>query len=214
MGLRGLVPAVDAIDSCNAGVLVHAPACCVALIAAAGADVCDCCTAGVIARVPSPCAARDRCTTGILARTPTLCGGAGAAAAAEAAAGIVDGDAVDVAAMGGAGRAAWHGFVSMLSTWEKIAMIIDDQSPPHMPAPELPSSPANEFVLPDSYHEVCEDEHGDMWFNAMGTEYDGLYRAGAFGAVMREVVACSKERASTQSLLCGFILGRSMNLAE
>ena len=59
-------------------------------------------------------------------------------------------------------------------------MIIADQSPPHMPAPKLPSCPASELVTPDSYCEACEDEHRDVWFNAMDTEIDGLYRAGTF----------------------------------
>ena len=77
-----------------------------------------------------------------------------------------------------------HGFVSMLAARENIAMIIADQSPPHMPAPELPSCPASELVTPDSYREACEDEHGDVWFDAMDTEFDGLYRAGTFGAVV------------------------------
>ena len=56
--------------------------------------------------------------------------------------------------------------------------------------------------MPDSYHEVCEDEHGDVWFNTMGTEYDGLYRAGAFGAVMREVVARSAKNEHQRNLCC------------
>ena len=79
-----------------------------------------------------------------------------------------------------------HGFVSVQAARENIAMIIADQSPPHMPAPELPSCPVSELVPPDSYREACEDEHGDMWFNAMDTEIDGLYRAGTFGAVVDE----------------------------
>ena len=65
-------------------------------------------------------------------------------------------------------------------------MTISDQSPAHMPAPELPSCPANELVTPDSYRESCEDEHGDVFFSAMDTENDGLYRAGTFGAVVDE----------------------------
>jgi len=84
------------------------------------------------------------------------------------------------------GMGTQHGFVSMLAARENIAMVIADQSPPHMPAPELPSCPASELVTPDSYREACEDEHGDVWFHAMDTEFDGLYRAKTFGAVIDE----------------------------
>ena len=63
-------------------------------------------------------------------------------------------------------------------------MIIADQSHPHMPAPKLPPCPASELVTPQSYREACEDKHGGVWFNAMDTEYDGLYRAGTFGALV------------------------------
>ena len=60
-------------------------------------------------------------------------------------------------------------------------MIIADQSPPHMPAHEMPSCPASELVTPDSCREACE-----VWFKAVDTEFDGLYRVGTFGAVMDE----------------------------
>ena len=53
-----------------------------------------------------------------------------------------------------------HGFVSLLAAREKIGMIIADQSPPHIPAPELPSCPASELLTPDSCREAWEDEHG------------------------------------------------------
>ena len=65
-------------------------------------------------------------------------------------------------------------------------MTIADQSSPHTPAPQLLSCPARELVTPNSYRGACEDEHGDVWFNAMDTENDGLYRAGTFGAVVDE----------------------------
>ena len=113
-GLRGVVPDVDAIDWCNTRVFAQAPACCVVRTAAAGADVSDRCIAGVLARVPSPCATRDRCIAGILARASVLyVGGSGAAAAATA--GIAGGDAVGVAATGGAGPAAWLPFDASLA---------------------------------------------------------------------------------------------------
>ena len=69
----------------------------------------------------------------------------------------------------------------MLAARENIAMTIADR-----PAPELPSCPASELVTPDSYREAYEDEHGDVWFDAMDSEIDGLYRAGTFGAVVDE----------------------------
>ena len=79
-----------------------------------------------------------------------------------------------------------HGFVSMLAAREKIAMIIADQSPQHIPAPELLSCPSSELVTPDSCRKACEDEHGNVCFNAMDTECDDLYRAVTFGAVVDE----------------------------
>ena len=46
--------------------------------------------------------------------------------------------------------------------------------------------PASEWVTPHSYIEACEDEHGGVWFNAIDTEFDGLYSAGTCGAVVDE----------------------------
>ena len=47
-----------------------------------------------------------------------------------------------------------HGFGSMLAARENIAMVVSDQSPPHMPALTLPSYPSSELVTSDSYREA------------------------------------------------------------
>ena len=57
---------------------------------------------------------------------------------------------------------AQDGFVSMLVTPEKIAMVIADQSPPHFFAPKLLSCPVSGLETPDSYRKACEDERTEM----------------------------------------------------
>ena len=47
-------------------------------------------------------------------------------------------------------------------------MNIADQSPPHMPALELPSCPASELVTPDTYAQACMDVHAYLWLQSVG----------------------------------------------
>ena len=75
------------------------------------------------------------------------------------------------------------GLVSMLAAREDIGRSIADQSPPHIPAPELPSCPASELVTPDSYAQACMDVHADLWLKSMASEYGGLISVGTFAAV-------------------------------
>lgn len=63
---------------------------------------------------------------------------------------------------------------------------IADQSPLHVPAPELPSRPASELVTPDLYCQAYEDCHRDVCFRGMHTEFDGLYRAGSVERDVRD----------------------------
>ena len=55
-----------------------------------------------------------------------------------------------------------YGVVSMLVARENIAMIVVDQYPPRIPASELPSCPASEFVTPDSNRQSCDDEQAAL----------------------------------------------------
>ena len=71
----------------------------------------------------------------------------------------------------------------MLAAREDIGMNIADQSPPHMPTPELPLCPARELVTPDTYAQACMDVHLDLWLQYKGTEYGGLRSAGTFAVV-------------------------------
>ena len=62
-------------------------------------------------------------------------------------------------------------------------MNISDQSPPHMPAPELPSCPASEMVTPDTYAQACMHVHADLWLQSVGSVYGGLSSAGTYAVV-------------------------------
>ena len=62
-----------------------------------------------------------------------------------------------------------HGLVSILAAQEDIGMNIADQYPPHMPAPELPSSPSSELVTPDTYAQASMDVHAYLWLHSVGT---------------------------------------------
>ena len=62
-----------------------------------------------------------------------------------------------------------HGLVSILAAQEDIGMNIADQYPPHMPAPELPSSPSSELVTPDTYAQASMDVHAYLWWHSVGT---------------------------------------------
>lgn len=84
------------------------------------------------------------------------------------------------------GLGTQHGYVPMLAASENNAMIIVDQSVPHIPGPELTSCPVSELETLGLYPEACEEEHVDVWFHAMDTELDALYRANTFGAVVDE----------------------------
>ena len=71
----------------------------------------------------------------------------------------------------------------MLAALEDIGMSIADQSPPHVPTPELPSCPARELVTPDTYAQAFMDVHADLWLKSMASEYGGLISVGTFAAV-------------------------------
>ena len=69
----------------------------------------------------------------------------------------------------GGGLGQRHGRVSILAAQEDIGMNIADQSPPHIPAPELPSCLASELVAPDTYAQACMDVPADLWLQSVGT---------------------------------------------
>ena len=71
----------------------------------------------------------------------------------------------------------------MLAALQDIGMSIAGQSPPHIPTPTLPSSPASEMVTPDTCAQACMDVHADLWLKSMASEYGGLSSAGTFSAV-------------------------------
>ena len=58
----------------------------------------------------------------------------------------------------------------MLVPRKDIGMNIDDQSPPHIIAHVLPSSPASELVTPDTLGQACMDVHAELWLQSMTTE--------------------------------------------
>ena len=62
----------------------------------------------------------------------------------------------------------------MLDAREDVGMSIADQSPPHTPAPQLPSCPASELVTPDTYAQACMDVHADLCLKPMASEYGGF----------------------------------------
>lgn len=133
-----------------------------------------------------------RYTGGVLARASGHRRFDGATAAAKAATASNAGcDAVGVAAGGGPGQP--HGFLSMLAVREDTGMDIVGQSLPHMPEPKLPSGPASEFIVPDLYPRASEDECSSVRVRSMDIGFRGLYRAGAFGAVVER----SNKTAST-----------------
>ena len=76
-----------------------------------------------------------------------------------------------------------HGLVSMLAAREDAGMSIVDQSPPHIPASELPSCLASELVTPDRYAQACMDVQADLWLKSTASEYGGLSSAGTFTVV-------------------------------
>ena len=71
----------------------------------------------------------------------------------------------------------------MLAAREDAGMSIVDQSPPHIPASELPSCLASELVTPDRYAQACMDVQADLWLKSTASEYGGLSSAGTFSAV-------------------------------
>lgn len=64
---------------------------------------------------------------------------------------------------GGLGH--WHGLSSRLAVPKYISVGAADQSPPHMPAPDLLSRPSSGLVAPDTYGQACLDEHLALWLH-------------------------------------------------
>lgn len=59
----------------------------------------------------------------------------------------------------------WYGLSSRLAVPNDISVGNADQSPPHMPAPDLLSRPSGELVTPDTYGQACLDEHSALWLH-------------------------------------------------
>lgn len=72
------------------------------------------------------------------------------------------------------GEGQRYGFISVLVAREAIGKDTVDQSPPQIPASELPSRLASELVMAHTYGQECVDEFAGVWKHSMGVELGGL----------------------------------------
>ena len=96
-------------------------------------------------------------------------------------------------------RGMGHGLPSLMAARECIGHTLFRQAPPHENLP-LPTRPAGELSMSNSFAEVFVDEYSSIWVQAMENELEGLTSAGLSGGGVatkgpeRDLSGCSPGR--------------------